>query len=314
MSDTLKCKEIISHFANTNKLFEMILKKWKVIEEIVAVLKIPYDATIALQNRDFTLSDFYGHWLAMEIQLKRKVKKAQCITKLPQHLLVALEKRQKQLLDNKTIMTAVYLDPRYRSDIEECPDKEELVKHHIQDIWNKVQSLKNPPTASNEDVVELSDSDSSDDDVHNILDKHYQQKGLNATSLTGNHIDKAETTTNLFKRKVHILDQVEKMKTCVTGRLESSSSVLTFWEMRKNELPELYEVAKIIFCISPTQSTVERYFSVLGIVFSELRYGLNQNLLEDILMISLNPEIFYKVNENDLNELKLKSAEELKLF
>lgn len=49
------------------ELFEIILAKWNVIEEIVDILAIPLLSTL-----NFTLPDFYECWIKMEIELKQR--------------------------------------------------------------------------------------------------------------------------------------------------------------------------------------------------------------------------------------------------
>lgn len=59
----------------------------------------------------------------------------------------------------------------------------------------------------------------------------------------------------------------------------------------------------IIHAIAPTQITVERNFSVIAYVFNARRSNLSQKLLEDILMIVLNGDLFEIVNQESIDIL-----------
>lgn len=59
----------------------------------------------------------------------------------------------------------------------------------------------------------------------------------------------------------------------------------------------------VIFAISPTQAIVERSFSTMGYVFNERRSMLSKQMLEDILIIGLNSDLFYKNNVDELKSL-----------
>lgn len=84
-------------------------------------------------------------------------------------------------------------------------------------------------------------------------------------------------------------------------------TILDFWNEKRNEYPELYELAEIVLAISPTQAMVERSFSTLNYVFNDLRNQLSSELLEDILCTALNEDLFDAVNKEDLNELHEKT-------
>lgn len=104
------------HFARkqkSNMCFELILYKLPIINEIVAALKIPYDATILLQNVSFTLSDFYGCWLTIIRRLEKLVAAPEANTGFAQLLLTKILARKSSLLNNEAMICAVYLDERF---------------------------------------------------------------------------------------------------------------------------------------------------------------------------------------------------------
>ena len=54
-------------------------------------------------------------------------------------------------------------------------------------------------------------------------------------------------------------------------RLNSRLSVLQFWQQKKFEYPELFKLSEIVLAVPMTQVSVERAFSGLRFVLSDLR-------------------------------------------
>lgn len=71
----------------------------------------------------------------------------------------------------------------------------------------------------------------------------------------------------------------------------------------------LYWISNIIFAIPPTQVEVERSFSALNNIFTESRYNLNKLLLENILLIHTNKEMFYEIKIQDIADINVEESE-----
>lgn len=85
--------------------------------------------------------------------------------------------------------------------------------------------------------------------------------------------------------------------------LSPKCSVHEYWESVKEEHKKLYKLAMVIFSIPPTEVQIERDFSSLDVVFTNRRGNLSSSRLEDIFLIHLNKDLFYNVNNDDINEL-----------
>lgn len=304
MNDILKCGEICRHFAAKERLFQLLLAKWSILQEMVAILKIPYESTVKLQTADYTMSDFYGNWNVMKVRLSKLQKKSSDTTQLAANLVQTLEKRRAQLLDNTVMMATTFLDPRFKTDIETEPEKVHLVKLFLADLNQRVKSGKSAEkTSSEENEMEMSSSD--DDDDYTLLDKYYAKKGLQSTSILECTTARSTDITESSNDETAILQEIESYQQITTGiRLKSRESVLNFWQGQKTTLPLLYEIAKIIYAIPPTQATVERAFSALNIIFDKSRCNLRQELLENILLLALNKQTLAKINLIEMDELK----------
>lgn len=81
----------------------------------------------------------------------------------------------------------------------------------------------------------------------------------------------------------------------IENRQPHHYDVWSHWLARKHSHPELFEVAMVILSAPSSQVSVERAFSALALVLSDLRTSLSDDALQDILMIKLNKDIFERI-------------------
>lgn len=269
------------------KVCQMVLYKWNELKEIVSCLKVLYQATIAMQKEDFKLSDFYATWLYIMEKLREKLKRGN-ITNLANHLLEMLERRTPQLLENPAVISALALDPRFCNDLDD--DQKKTAITSLTDLWERLMQQDLPSI----ETITLDDAEnSSDEDITiantTILSKFKRNDGQ--TLANRNSFD-IRSAISLFMAESHDIPEI---------------TILEFWILNKVKYPELYSLAEIILAISPTQAVVERSFSVLSYIFNSYRNRLSEEMIDDISIISLNKDLFYAINEKDLNSLMLVS-------
>lgn len=272
----MRCEHVIRSFQKDSKICILLLQKWEVIKEIVNVLKVPYQATIVLQMEDFRLSDFYATWIHMNTKLQKQANK-KTITDLANILLDKLKGRQTKLLDNPTMSAAIAIDPRFCSQLNN-QQKYTAIKT-LEDLFKRTKNVKG-------EIIVSSDSESDDDDISikksTILSKY---RDVNAQKVKDVSIE--QSIESFIAEKHNLTD----------------GTILDFWKSKKVSYPALYELAMVILSVTPTQVIVERSFSVLSYVFNCLRNRLSEDMLEDILMIALNVDLFHEVNQEDLNKI-----------
>lgn len=138
---------MIEHFAKTKCAFKAVHQKFDLIREATKLLKIPYEVTKLLQKKGCTLSDFYGAAIGMREKLKIANNKPNNKTDLAQCLLNEFEKRRPHLINNKAMLSAVYLDRRFAIDLT---DREtELAKLVLCDIWDRICAMEKKNRLSN---------------------------------------------------------------------------------------------------------------------------------------------------------------------
>lgn len=279
---------------------KLLLKKWEIVEELIRVLKAPYTTTIWLQRDDCTLSDLFGYILAIEFGLQKEIAKDSLKTTLAEMLYQKINERKTSLLENRLMVTAVYLDPRYKCALKDSPEKITLAKLTIERVWERMQTLHESPAL--ETPAHPSEELCDIEVLLSSVDEYYEKNGIESSSETATNDVSFAKTNNDIMTGLNYYDEKTKNK-----RINSNEKVLHFWEENKTEFPngmEIYEVVSAILAIPPTQAAVERVFSATKFIFGERRCQLRQKLLEDILIIHTNQEIFFEVSNDELNSLE----------
>lgn len=288
--DILRCENIAKHYANEKniKVFQLLLEKWITLKELVYILQIPYNATVAFQKQTLALSDVYGRWTSMHLHLQQCKSKSSYKTGLVDHLLEALMNRSERIFKNPLMICALYLDPRFRSVVTQNSEMAEQAKRDLMNIWHRLNEINGINTSLETNNNENSNSDLSFEfDEENALAQQLQPR---------NQIEVQEPT--------QISDEIEmELELFQPEMLSPKCSVHEYWESVKEEHKKLYKLAMVIFSIPPTEVQIERDFSSLDVVFTNRRGNLSSSRLEDIFLIHLNKDLFYNVNNDDINEL-----------
>lgn len=244
-----------------------------------------------LQKKDCTLSDFYGYLKVMDMKINQMINGPEDLfTSLATELLRCLNERKKHLITNPLMRCAIFLDPRFKCDIDSNIELRIFTKMILQTVWQRIQSIKNDEKEVTNQTV-MNRAKTSLDSMNDLFDE-----------LDDEYDKDHSLTPDFSKSKTDISEAIERYEQFVSGkRMKCSTSVHEFWESNKSNFgAELYEIASIIFAIPPTQSSVERYFSALKYLFEEHRCNLREILLECCLLVHLNPEFYEIVKEQDI--------------
>lgn len=84
--------------------------------------------------------------------------------------------------------------------------------------------------------------------------------------------------------------------------LHYKASIIKYWEGLQNDEPVLCQLAGIVNTAAPTEVSVERVFSILGVVYNNRRARLNPILLQHLMLINLNKEMVPEINKRALEE------------
>lgn len=245
------------------------------------VLKVMYQATIVMQKEDFRLSDFFATWNFIDSKLK-KIARRDNSTGLANKMINKLADRKPHLLDNPTMSAARVLDPRFCKDLNN--HQMDIAVKALEGLHKQLLNLNK----GEDDHTEPGSSDDDDITVTNTtnLSKYCRSDMSMSQIVTQNQTVSIRESVEAFVGSNHVL---------------TDGTILDFWNSNKLQYPDLYELAMVILSISPTQVIVERSFSVLSYVFNRLRNRLSDKMLEDILVIALNVELFHEVNQEDID-------------
>lgn len=227
MHDVLKCEHIIRYFAKTDRSCKLLLTKWHVIKEMKRILHVPYLTTLMLQKNEFTLSDFFGCLQILTMQFNKIIAEpGRKYTSLAEKLLQTLSQRKKKLVDNPLMICALYLDPRYKCEVENNQEKVMLAKLTLENLWERVKIAKG------EEIIEvvLVDVEEATEENMNVfyeeLDKLYDDNGQSAISASGCNVPRL----NLNQGKASIATALSKYESSTMQRMKSSESIWAYWE------------------------------------------------------------------------------------
>lgn len=234
-----------------------------------------------LQTKDFTLSDFYAEWLLMKSAVRKRANSSSVeINNLASQLLFSLIKYSGQLLANPLLAAAVYLDPRFTRTMEKTPRKLAITK--LLKLWDRLNRQKQ--TDAQSPVADQNGNEISRlDELEELL--------AEAEVSERDPIEAPQTSIVSDNEKMHaILEKFSDLP-----REKPNLNVIEYWEQNKLDKPELFQLSEIVYINSPTQTYTERTFSAFNHIYSQRRSRLKSELLEDILLIYLNKDLFYKV-------------------
>lgn len=249
--------------------------EWKSVSSLVALLQPFNKYTNKLQSETVTLSDIFGFWTSLRLKVAKNG------SEFAKNLIEEMNLRHDMLMDNPTILAAIYVDPRFQRTLR---DKKSIAIQYLVNICLRMKEVEN----FDSNAVESSDFTQSVLSTGENDSEEELYEYLNACSSVNQNL----TTSDIYQQK----NEAEKIKRILNefdGTEEPpSTSVLEFWEKNKNVYNDLYKLASVIFSIPPTQSSVERAFSALALVLTSRRTKLNSKTLEEILLIRLNYNIF----------------------
>lgn len=236
-----------------------------------------------LQAEQLTLSNFFGVWYETKMMTEA------IHTSFATLILEQMISREQKLLNNDVLLSAVFMDLRYKVLLEKT--QTERAKNHLKHIWTKIISLNNNEYLNANCENENSSSNSSTtgstcDEFENLLKLKERQYDLANSHLSSSR----ESDLYLLRQVVTELETYDVEQ----KRLSRKINILQFWEEKRKSQPKLYKLAMVVLSVPATQVSVERLFSGLTFILSPLRTNVNENILEDQLLVRANRIFFRK--------------------
>ncbi|XP_036323039.1 uncharacterized protein LOC118736966 [Rhagoletis pomonella] len=184
-------------------------------------------------------------------------------------ILQSFEKRTNTLMRNNSLMSCLYLDPRFHHTLTANQKME--ATQYLKTIWDRINET-NPNSSAHQTPNQFFD-------VEDELLNEYLSQGIEANVGTATDVH-------------------TKIKNLQLPILRSDSNVLIFWKEKQFTDPEMYALSNVCFAIPPTQVTIERAFSMLKLILTDSRNRLSEETLENILLVKLNPNFLEAAIDN----------------
>ena len=248
-------------------------EEWEGVHQLASVLKRPFLATKVLQSDNLTPGAFLKEWKALIYHLPRLG------GELAAGIAGSMLRREATLLDNDVLMAAVYVDPKYRVMLTEAQTaraKEALYEVAVR--INGVADREDVPTAIQDTAS--SSSNNEDEEAETSFEKHLDVQEKSKRRRVEPAVAERLSAVENFRRDFYTaLPEVE-----IINR-ESNVTVIEAIP----RYPELVRAAASAVTALPcTQVSVERLFSALRFIRSDLRGSMKTDLLEAILFLRTN--------------------------
>lgn len=249
-----------------DKIHLLTSDEWDEMEKIIKVLKWPFVLTKELQSDRLTLSDVYGLWVKMNIKLRKENHPLANILK--RHLF----RREALVLKHKTMIAAIYLDPRYNGLLS--VDEQETAICLLENLWTRLNRNDSQCAQDSESVEQelLSNNECNmDSDLLAFVQSTDQRMSMNAQPKS-------------VRSQAISFYKTETMKNVL-----NSKSILDYWSGTvRHEYNTLYELSQVLLSVPATQVSVERAFSSLRFILTDYRQRIADEALENILLMRLN--------------------------
>nr|XP_029735162.1 uncharacterized protein LOC109402841 [Aedes albopictus] len=237
-----------------------------------------YITTKLLQAEHQAFSDFYMNWI-LAIRNLQSLKN----NRFAAPLIQSLRSRLKMLTQNMAFKAALFLDPRFNylnSTVLSPAEKEEVQKYLIK-TWRRIQQTKrvNPMPNGAGESISTNNEESLGDEIADFL-----------TEMFGGTLQTQGATAD---PEAQLTEQLKLLE--IGERMPHDHNVWDHWIARKATHPQLSAVVLVVLATASSQVSVERAFSGLALILSDLRTGLSEDTLEHILLIKLNESLLDRI-------------------
>lgn len=153
---------------------------------------------------------------------------------------------------------------------------------------NISKSFKPAPLEEmNPDATRFNPSVSAEDDLEALLEEECKQ--ASSSKLGPTQVD----------LKVKLLELAN-----AKNRLPVNTDILRYWESRRFDEPQLYELAMIALSPSGSQVSVERCFSGIKLLLDQHRLRMSADTLNDLMTLRFNQDLIPAAMESLHRTLK----------
>ncbi|KAM4028644.1 uncharacterized protein ACNLHF_023936 [Anomaloglossus baeobatrachus] len=246
--------------------------QWNQVTELEKLLEHPFTVTKKLQAEDLTPGIFLKEWRNLMFRLSQRG------GLIASGIATSMKRREELLLQNNILLAAVYVDPMHRillDDQQLSKGKEALFE-----IAVRMKGLQNSQEEQEEFGRPATSSASSSTDEEFNIEKYLDHKDRAKRSRIEEELSPSKNTASTFQQNFSCaLKEIEKF---------DRSSKITVQQAIPLYPDIVRDVARVVTALPPTQVSVERLFSALKIIRSDLRASMKEDLTEAILFLRTN--------------------------
>ncbi|KAM4037493.1 uncharacterized protein ACNLHF_016084 [Anomaloglossus baeobatrachus] len=246
--------------------------QWNQVTALEKLLEHPFTVTKKLQAEDLTPGIFLKEWKNLMFHLSQRG------GLIASGIATSMKWREELLLQNNILFAAVHVDPMHRillDDQQLSKGKEALFE-----IAVRMKGLQNSQEEQEEFGRSATSSPSSSTDEEFNLEKYLDHKDRAKRSRIEEESSPSRNTASTFQQNFSCaLKEIEKF---------DRSSKITVQQAIPLYPDIVRDVARVVTALPPTQVSVERLFSALKIIRSDLRASMKEDLTEAILFLRTN--------------------------
>ncbi|XP_073415086.1 uncharacterized protein [Dendrobates tinctorius] len=250
--------------------------QWTQVAELKELLNHPFTVTKKLQAEDLTPGIFIREWKNLLFCLSQRGGLT------ADGISASMKWRETQILENKIFLAAVYVDPSHHillDDQQLTKGKEALteVAVRMSGLQEDCQVQEDMGPDSATAAISSCSSDEEFDFDKYLDDMEQAKRCRKEKDFT---LSPIASRLTIFQQNVSLaLKEIEKF---------NRSSKLTVHEAIPLYPEIVRDAAHVVTALPPTQVSVERLFSGLKIIRSDLRSSMKEDLMEAILFLRTN--------------------------
>lgn len=247
--------------------------QWEEASQLEVLLKHPYIVTKNFQAAELTPGQFFKEWRRLSYRL------SQIGGIVADSIRASMLRREELLLDNNVLLAAIYVDPMHR--ILLTDEQKAKGKSALYDVAVRMKMLSEGNVDFSEAEICVdnpsSSSESEECDFEKLLD--YEEKSKRQR-LDESAITVKQSPISKFKFDFTAsLAEMEKFDR--KSRLNVFEAISVYPDI-------MQDAARTVSALPPTQVSVERLFSALRLVKTNLRVNLKADITEAILFLRTN--------------------------
>ncbi|XP_065365489.1 uncharacterized protein LOC135958514 [Calliphora vicina] len=253
-------------------------QEWGKLNDLLIILSPIHETTLKLQGEQLVMGECYKAWFELKVKLESLT------TELSTTILDCIKAREPNLLNAEVLNAAIFLDPRFRRLLPQ--NKKEEAKNHLKVLATQLNNLnqaeRHPPQVAQASL----ESNVFIDETSNMSASSLVRQTLRSLEVDSSSEDETPSVGSKF-----ILNSFAEIDTYREGRVDFDANLLEYWEEKKYTFPFLKQLADIVHAAPATEVSVERAFSALRLVLSDLRCNLSQDSLRSLMFVKLNKNV-----------------------